>query len=154
MSQEAIKDSHVNFSGYCIVRVLSRIIYYHCLTLSVTMNAGVDSDWIDQPKIRVNGSMIKSGRFNGKVVSVIGRLGAVDETRHRFQIDLGDHVLLEARYSGMWSPFLGNLVEAVGMLINGREMLCYSYCSFEPQLTATFDMDRYSKAVSVYHQVM
>ncbi|CDW58536.1 Rep fac-A 3 and RAI16-like domain containing prot ein [Trichuris trichiura] len=114
----------------------------------------MDSDWIDQPKTRVNSSMIKSGRFNGKLVTVLGQLGTVDEERRRFQIDLGDHVMLEARFSGMWSPFLGNIVEATGMLISSREMLCYSYCSFEPQLTAKFDMSHYNKAVSVFHEAV
>ncbi|KFD54029.1 hypothetical protein M514_05048 [Trichuris suis] len=114
----------------------------------------MDSDWIDQPKTRVNGSMVKSGRFNGRIVTVLGKLGTVDEERRRFQIDLGEHVLLEARFSGMWSPFLGNIVEATGMLISSREMLCYSYCSFEPQITAKFDINHYNKAVSVFHEVM
>lgn len=111
----------------------------------------MEADWINLPKPRVTGAMLATNVYNGKVVTVLGKItGSIDPTGKYLHIQTTDNVKLQIRFpQPLMEPLTGYL-DINGRVTNKTEILCLNYVTLNEDMMKNFDGDLFNRAVDIY----
>ncbi|XP_013399104.1 uncharacterized protein LOC106165443 [Lingula anatina] len=101
---------------------------------------------------RVNASMLHT--FQGDNVALMGVVKEIDNNGTSFQMESSDgqsvHIILNEPLS---EDLTSLLVEVHGVVDNRNNINCQNYVPFTPEVTQSFDMETYNKAIKLSHSL-
>jgi len=100
-------------------------------------------------KPRVNGSML--AKYYGQNVCLLGMITSVDRSGLSFQMTASDNQPICVRLSEPLQEMLHGLVEVHGKVSSRNEISCFVYLMFSDDISQSFDVDAYNKAVVMMH---
>jgi len=101
-------------------------------------------------KPRVNGSMLRE--YQGKNVCLIGTVSNVDKSGYSFQLTTSDQQNVAVRLQEPLQDMIAGVVEIIGMVTGPSQVTCSGYIQFSDEMSQSFDMEQYNKAVTLMHK--
>jgi len=99
------------------------------------------------PKPRINGSML--AQYQGRPVCVLGLATSVDRNGLSFQLTSSDNQNIVVHLQEPLQELVHGLVEVHGSVTGSSEVTCYDYILFSDEMSQTFDMESYNKAITM-----
>ncbi|XP_003381641.1 conserved hypothetical protein [Trichinella spiralis] len=57
-----------------------------------------DESWDNEPKVRITPTMLKSGRYNGKIVTLLGLIDSSDFANQSAILDIGERTKVNVKF--------------------------------------------------------
>lgn len=108
-------------------------------------------NWEEQKKPRVLGSMLATNTYNGKVVTVLGKVvGNVDPSGKWIMFQTTDNYKLQVHFDPPLMEPVSGWLEFQGRVVNKSEMSSLNYVSFSDDMMKPFDPDLFNRTIEIY----
>jgi len=86
-------------------------------------------------------------QYQGRPVCLLGLATSVERNGLSFQLTTSDNQNIVVRLQEPLQELVHGLVEIHGSVTGRTEVICHDYILFSDELSQTFDMEAYNKAV-------
>ncbi|KRZ26623.1 hypothetical protein T4B_12847 [Trichinella pseudospiralis] len=109
-----------------------------------------DESWDNEPKVRITPTMLKSGRYNGKIVTLLGLIDSSDFANQSAVLDIGEKTKVNVKFNCEAIEVENCYAQLICRVVNPKEVQCVYHTVFPPDMTAKMDIDYYLRAVTLF----